>query len=126
MAHWVKATSPQGKPLFINLDQMVNIMPDDDGGSLIFMAAMGTAVIPGDSKIAVRYLTTSCREAPDTLFSLPAIEMGKVQPPWQPAPALEATRPPKAAVKALAKPRRNAKAAAKAARNGALRGGAAA
>lgn len=63
--HWIKATAPNGKDNWINLDRVANILPGDDGGSILFLDAL--AVAP-DGK--TRYLTTAATEAPEDLLSM--------------------------------------------------------
>lgn len=79
--HWIKATAPNGRPNYINMAAVANILPGDDGGSIVFMAAI--AATP-DGKI--RYLTTATTESPEELLA-----MGQHRPEW--AEVQEAKKP---------------------------------
>ena len=70
--HWIKATAPNGRPNYINMAAVANILPGEDGGSIVFMAAI--AATP-DGKI--RYLTTATTESPEELLA-----MGQYRPEW--------------------------------------------
>jgi hypothetical protein len=74
---WVKATAPNGRENWINLDLVPNILESDDGGSIIFMGAITTIDVKSvDGKSAQRpqYLTTATKESPTQLLSLPRFD----------------------------------------------------
>ena len=98
--HWIKATAPNGRENYINMSAVANILPGEDGGSIVFMSAIAATV---DGKI--RYLTTATTESPEELLA-----MSQYRPEW---PEVH-TKAASAAAKVLKDPKasRGAKVAA--------------
>lgn len=92
--HWVKATTPDGRPTYINLAAVQNIMDRTDApGSILFLGGIS---IKADGGTA--YATTATKETPLELIALPEIHQDVA------AKAVQATGP-----KGTAKPKAPAK-----------------
>ncbi len=63
--HWVKATTHDGRPQFVNIEAVVS-MSRLDGGTVLFFGAM--AIKPDGSPM---HATASVRETPEELLAMP-------------------------------------------------------
>lgn len=83
--HWIKATAPNGSASYINLAEVANILPGNDGGSIVFMSAIATT--PNDK---IRYLTTATIESPEELLAMAPVALGVAGEARQPSARDEA------------------------------------
>lgn len=93
---WVKATTPDGRPAWVNIAAVPTMMrANDDLSTIIFLGGV-TAMVErspdGGNKQGIRYATTMVQESPEQLIAMARS--------GQPLPA--APMPPKSAAKPTA------------------------
>ena len=77
--HWVKATAPDGRPVYINMSAVQSMMRHD-AITLCFLGGVCQITKEEDGKQFTYHANTQVLETPDELLNLPRIEHGEAKP----------------------------------------------